>query len=201
MKLSSHQSFEEQVFNHVEDSGSLIEQSDFLSCRFQRCDLGQAQLKSCTFRECLFEDCGLEMMRVENCVFKNTQFERSKMLGIDWTLASWGRREIAQLIKTINFKDCVLNYSSFMGLNLNGIQFLNCSLLEVDFSEASLLKADFSGSDLQRAIFRATDLREADFRKARNYSISPQLNNITRARFSLPEAMALLYAMDVRLEE
>jgi len=201
MELSSHQSFEEQVFNHAEDSGSFIEQSDFLSCRFQSCDLGETQLKSCTFRDCLFEDCALEMMRVEKCVFKNTQFERSKMLGIDWTLAAWGRREIAQLIKTINFKDCVLNYSSFMGLNLNGIHFLNCSLLEVDFSEASLLKADFSGSDLQRTIFRATDLREADFRKARNYSISPQWNNISQTRFSLPEAMALLYAMDIRLEE
>lgn len=201
MNLSSHQSFEGQTFDHAESAGSFIEQSEFLSCRFQRCDLGEAQLKSCTFRDCLFEDCGLEMMRVEKCVFKNTQFERSKMLGIDWTLAAWGRREIAQLIKTINFKDCVLNYSSFMGLNLKDIQFLNCNLLEVDFSETLLLKADFSDSDLQRAIFRNSDLREADFRKARNYSISSQMNNISRARFSLPEAMALLYAMDIRLED
>jgi hypothetical protein len=62
-----------------------------------------------------------------------------------------------------------------MGLNLNGTHFLDCAMQEVDFSEALLHKVDFSGSDLQRTIFRNTDLREADLRKARNYSISPQI--------------------------
>ncbi len=201
MNLSSHQTYEGETFAGTEAGGLGIEESEFLNCEFRRCKFGETHFLTCTFRDCRFEDCSLEMMRVDKSVFKNTQFNDCKMLGIDWTMASWGRREIAQLIKTINFKGCVLNYSSFMDLNLNGTNFLDCTLQEVDFSEAMLRKADFSGSDLQRAIFRATDLREADFRKARNYSISSQLNNIAKARFSLPEAMNLLYSMDIQLDE
>jgi uncharacterized protein YjbI with pentapeptide repeats len=120
-------------------------------------------------------------------------------MGINWTKASWGKREIAQLVKAADFQGCMMNYSSFLGLNLQGVNFVGCTLLEVDFSEIDLRKADFSDSDLERAIFRNSDIREADFSKARNYTLSPQLNKIKGAKFSLPEAMSLLYSMDIDL--
>ena len=201
MNLSSNQTYERELLNNVEAAGTALEYSEFASCEFRCCKFSEIIFNSCTFRECHFVDCSLEMMRVDKSVFKQTRFTNSKMLGINWTMASWGKREIAQLIKTINFQGCVLNYSVFMGLNLNGIHFRECTMHEVDFSEALLRKADFSGSDLQRAIFRNTDMREADFRKARNYSISSQTNTISQAKFNLPEAMNLLYAMDIQLNE
>lgn len=184
----------------VDHSGSVLKGAEFLDCKFSQCSFNEAVLENCIFRDCSFDDCNLDLCRVDKSTFKQTGFEHSKMLGINWTNASWGRKEISQLIKTIDFKACVLNYSSFMGLDLTGIKLVDCTLHEVDFSEAVLRKADFSGSDLQRAIFRNTDLREADFSTARNYSISPSLNNIKQAKFSLPEAMSLLYSMDIQLD-
>ncbi len=201
MRITSHHSYEEQQFEGLAATSKNYEQSEFLNCRFRNCQFSESVFKACSFHSCLFEACGLEMLRIEKSVFKDTRFVKSKMLGIDWSAAAWGRREIAQALKTIDFQGCALNYSSFLGLNLEGIRFLDCVLHEVDFSEALLRRADFSGSDLQRAIFRNTDLREANFSQARNYSISPQLNNISKAHFSLPEAMGLLYAMDIQLDE
>lgn len=139
------------------------------------------------------------MIQVDRSVFKNARFRDCRLMGINWTKASWGKREIAQLVKAVDFQGCMMNYSSFLGLNLQGVNFVGCTLLEVDFSEIDLRKADFSDSDLERAIFRNSDIREADFSKARNYTLSPQLNKIKGAKFSLPEAMSLLYSMDIDL--
>jgi len=41
----------------------------------------------------------------------------------------------------------------------------------------------------------------ADLRFARNYQIDPSQNKVHKARFSLPEAMSLLYSMDIDLDE
>ncbi|BBB49332.1 hypothetical protein Pelsub_P2563 [Pelolinea submarina] len=143
----------------------------------------------------------MELMHVDRCIIKSCQFTRCKLIGIDWTAASWGKQEMAQLIKLINFQECVLNYSNFMDLKLKGIEIIDCLALEVDFSNTLLQKAKFRGTDLERAIFRNTDCRDADFRGAKNYAISPMINNISKAHFSLPEAMSLLYTMDIKLGE
>lgn len=201
MNINNHSTYEGQQFNNFDACEVTLLQSEFLGCEFQHCSFGESVFNACTFRDCVLKTCNLDLIQIDKSVFKNCQFEDCKMMGINWTRASWGRREMAQLIKTINFQGCVLNYSTFMGLNLNGMKIIDCVALEVDFSEALLRKADFSGTDLQRAIFRNTDLRAADFSKARNYFISPQLNTISQAKFSLPEAMALLSAMDIILEE
>ena len=78
---------------------------------------------------------------------------------------------------------------------------INCSAIDVDFRESDLSKADFTGTDLSDSLFLGTDLTEANFRRARNYHIDPGKNNITGAKFSLPEAMSLLYSMDIDLED
>jgi uncharacterized protein YjbI with pentapeptide repeats len=72
---------------------------------------------------------------------------------------------------------------------------------EVDFREADLTDGDFSGTDLSGIIFMNTVLDGADFRRASNYNISPMENSISKAVFSLPEAISLLYSMDIQLED
>ena len=42
--------------------------------------------------------------------------------------------------------------------------------------------------------------RGAGLRTTQNYTIDPARNVLTKARFSLPVAMALLYAMDIVIE-
>ena len=76
---------------------------------------------------------------------------------------------------------------------------LDCSAVEVDFREADLSRADFSGTDLSNSLFSKTDLSGADFSQARNYHLDPGQNKLKGAKFSLPEAMSLLYAMEIDL--
>ena len=44
-------------------------------------------------------------------------------------------------------------------------------------------------------------LTEADLRGARNYHVAPGENVLTKAKFSLPEAISLLYSLDIDLTE
>ena len=201
MNLLSDTVYEVEKIEDIDLDDQKLEHSDFVGCKFKHISASETAWLSCSFRDCKFIDSNLDLMKVDRSVFQSVQFTNCKMMGINWTNASWwGRQGIAQLIKKINFKDCVLNYSSFMGLNLAGIKIVGCIVHEVDFSEAILSKADFSDSDLTKAIFRSSDLRKADFRKAKNYAFSPLDNKINKARFSLPEAMSLLHSMDIELE-
>jgi uncharacterized protein YjbI with pentapeptide repeats len=81
------------------------------------------------------------------------------------------------------------------------VQFRECVAKNVDFRETNLSQAIFSGTDLSESLFSNTDLSGADLSLARNYIIDPIQNNVKQARFSLPEAMSLLYSMDIILDE
>ena len=94
-----------------------------------------------------------------------------------------------------------MSHSTFIGLELSGIEITECVATDVDFREANLSEADFRGTDLSESLFINTNLRQADLREARNYRIAPGENDLTRARFSLPEAMSLLYNLDIDLSE
>ena len=74
-----------------------------------------------------------------------------------------------------------------------------CTAKEVDFSEANLSEADCTFTDFTSSQFRHTDLSGADFRGASNYFIQPHLNTLKKTRFSLPEAMSLLYNLDIEI--
>ena len=82
-----------------------------------------------------------------------------------------------------------------------GIKIINCAAVDVDFRECNLSNADFNGTDLSDSLFQGTNLTGANFKDAHNFQIDPANNILTKARFSLPEAMSLLYCMDIYLED
>ena len=126
------------------------------------------------------------------------RFEKSKLLGINWTQADWSSASFSHFV---GFFDCVISHSTFIGLELTGIQIKNCVAHEVDFREVDLSKANFKGTDLAKSLFGNTNLTEADLSQAKNYQIDPGNNQLKQAKFSLPEAMALLYSMDIVIQE
>lgn len=95
----------------------------------------------------------------------------------------------------------MLDYGTFIGLKLHKISFQACSLKDVEFSEADLTQADFRKAILTNSRFRNTNLTRADFTNASNYAIDVSHNNVEKARFSMPEAIALLHCMDIELVE
>lgn len=108
--------------------------------------------------------------------------------------------ECSSFIITMNFENCTLNFSSFFKLKLKKIIFKNCSLQEVDFVETNLTAASFENSNLLRAVFANSILEQADFRTAYNFSIDPENNKMTKAKFSAQALAGLLdkYNLDIR---
>jgi len=188
--------FSEARFEGLVLKGKSVTSREFHSCLFKNCDLTGALLTRSRFTACRFESCNLSLIKPLGTSFGGTSFFSSKLAGVNWTEAAWPKIKLPGLV---NFEQCVLTDSVFMGLNLRECSFLNCLAKGADFREADLSLARLNGTDLSGALFGGTDLSGADLDQARNYAIRPAENKLKGARFSLPEAMALLYCMDIKI--
>lgn len=196
--ISSEMRYTDQVFNSLQMDASLLTSSEFFDCVFKDCSFAESVFHKCRFVDCTFQKCDLGLVQMPECSFSGTVFEHSKCIGINWAQADWPTPGLG---KPIRFKACAISHSTFIGLNLIGIQIVDSIALDVDFREADLSQADFSGTDLSESLFNQTNLSKADLSRARNYLIDPAKNELKGARFSLPEAMSLLYNMDIELTD
>lgn len=199
--FADQETYEGQRFSGANLINGEIRGVHFDECSFANCNFSGSLLQGCVFRDCTFKNCDLGLARVDGSSFKGVEFRKCKLIGIDWTKAAWGKKGGSALLKPVDFYRSVLNYSSFFGLEMEGIHLEQCTALEVDFSEADLSGASLKGTDFERSIFRGTNLEGANLVGAMNYVISPTLNNIKQARFSLPEAVGLLYGLEIVIEE
>lgn len=186
--------FEGQTFKSIVQSKATIRGKTFTDCTFTRCSFVEAIFDGCKFRSCAFNDCDLSLVRVPDSVFAVT-FTDSKVIGVNWTQAHWSKNGI----QYIHFTKCAVNYSNFLGLSLKKMQLFHCIAHDVDFAEADLTKADCRHTDFAESRFFHTNLTEADMRGATNYTISPLMNTIKKAKFSLPEAIQLLKGLEIQL--
>jgi len=184
--------FEIEEFKNIQFPHQIIREKVFFDCRFEKCDFHESVFKFCRFSDCIFVNCNLAMAEMDGSVFIRVKFKSSKVVGVNWVKAAWRTFAAHQLIEAIDFSDCALDYSTFMGISLYKVKFLNCSVREVDFSEADLSGADFRGTDLQGSQFRGANLTEANLVGAKNYTIIPSQVKLEETRASLPEALSFL---------
>jgi uncharacterized protein YjbI with pentapeptide repeats len=196
--ITDAQEYFDQTFDKIHLEPDEIISGKFTDCVFSQCTFETAILNNCRFLNCLFLECNLNLVKLPGSSFPATHFKKSKLMGVDWTQATWSTSGFDRLV---HFRECVLSHSTFIGLELKQIQIENCIANEVDFRNANLSNADFTGTDLARSIFGSTNLTEADLSQARNYTIDPSNNILKQAKFSMPEAMALLYSMDIVLKD
>jgi len=201
MEYFSQNYYDSQTFRGILCDSQQIENVTFHDCSFKSCSFRETTFRACKFQSCVFKKCDLSLMKVDSSTFTNTLFEDSKVIGVNWVKASWGKMEIHQLLKSIDFIGCVLNYSTFMELSLEKMILSKCIVKEVDFSETNLKQANCTFSDFSNSHFRHTNLSEADFTGATNYFIKPYLNTLKKAKFSLPEAMSLLFNLDIEITD
>jgi uncharacterized protein YjbI with pentapeptide repeats len=126
------------------------------------------------------------------------RFEKSKLLGVDWTKADG--MEDRRAPTALSFSECILDLSSFFGLNLRGAMIERCSAREADLTNADMRNAVCVGTNFEGAKFHGTDLERADLRGALSYVIDPRVNKVKGGRFSLPDAVALLRGLGVVIE-
>jgi fluoroquinolone resistance protein len=186
--------FENRTFEGLDLRGLAVHYKSFDGCTFTGCAFAQTDFKGSRFLDCAFRKCDLSLMRTEGCAFIGAKFDDSKIAGVNWTEASWPGKGS---LNSIDFSGCVVNQSAFNGLTLKKMKLAGCTSVDVDFSEAVLAQSDFRNTDFSRSRFMHTDLTGADFRDAKNYIIHPGLNKLSKAKFSLPEAMSLLYCLDI----
>jgi len=183
-------------FKGLDCVGEMFYELHFEDCLFEDCDFSEASFNACKFTECQFIKCNLSLLKISECKFYEVLCRDSKVIGIDWTTASWSS---ILTCSPIQFFNCILNDSSFFGLNLNELVIEGCKAVDVDFREGDFNSSNFTYTDFNNALFRETNLSSVNFTEAENYNIDIYINEIKNAIFSRFEAVKLLESIDIKL--
>jgi uncharacterized protein YjbI with pentapeptide repeats len=167
---------------------------EFEQFHFVGCDLSETDLSGLRFEDCLFERCNLTNARLGGTALQNVAFADCKLLGLNFGACQ-------DMLFGVHFDLCQLRYSSFAGKKLAGMRFGQCNLTEVDFTNADLSGAAFAGCDLTQAVFHDTQLVGTDFTTATHFSLDPEANNLTGARFALAGLPGLLDKYGLMVED
>ena len=183
-------------FEKIEFLKGEVRSKEFVECCFVECDFSETIFRGCRFKECSFQKCNLSLIKVVDSLFAGVVFEDCKLIGVDWTQASL---PAVLLSAPLAFLRCDISLSVFLGMVLKEMVMDDCRAHDVDFREADLSKGRLMRTDFAKSLFFETDLSETDLSHAKNYAIDIYQNRITKAKFSLPEAMSLLESMDIEL--
>lgn len=190
MEVLSH---ENRTFENISYTGKEVKNRVFEACTFLKCDLSDSDFSNSNFIDCKFTECNLSMMKVNSSSFRNVSFDRSKLLGVNFS-------DCNDFLFSVGFKDCLLDYASFSNKKMVKTEFLNSSLKEVTFLNANLTGSLFENANLDRAVFSNCILKEVNFLTANNYSIDPELNKLEKAKFSLSGSVGLLSKYKIIIE-
>ncbi len=198
LSLDAGTEYVDQRFKRLICRNQILTRQKFDASTFEHGSFQETVFHGCRFNDCTFTDCDLRLARVPGSSFRNVIFERSNVTGINWADGSWAK---SGLLNSIGFRDCDVSYATFIGLDLKKLVMTRCIAKDVDFSDANLTQASCAETDFFESRFVHTNLTEADFTHARNYAIDPSLNILKKAKFSLPEAIALLRGLNIELVE
>ena len=181
------------TFNGIVLPEARIVERRFYECTFTSCDFRGAHFTSCRFLSCTFEDCDLSNAILSDATLREPRFERCKLLGIDWA-------EVVHLDPPW-MHECALDHGGFVGLSIPGATITKCTVRDTSFAEADLSGADLRHTDFTGTEFTGADLRKADLRHAKHYVLDPRTVRVEGLRCTLPDAVALLEGLGVKLEE
>lgn len=146
------------------------------------------------FEDCIFEQCDLSNTNINQSAFRNIRFRSSKLIGLQFDTCH-------PFLLSFQFDQCILNYSSFYQLKIQGTVFKKCMMQEVDLSETILDDALFYECNLTGTMFGNTSLRNADLYSSTGFVLDPEKNNISGARFSVASLPGLLMKYNINVEE
>ncbi|UPL49118.1 pentapeptide repeat-containing protein [Hymenobacter sublimis] len=163
----------------------LVGEREFENYHFLNFDLSQSNLSGRLFSECRFENCNLAGTSLANTSLQNVAFDGCKLLGLPFEVCR-------DMLFSVHFDRCQLDYASFAGKAMPNTRFVDCSLREASFTQTDLTGAVFQNCQLERAVFLHTTLSGADFRTAHNVLLDPEVNELKDARFALLSLPGLL---------
>lgn len=86
------------------------------------------------------------------------------------------------------------------GVKLRNSIFKNTNFNETDFTGCDLSSSVFDNCNFIRATFENTVLEKCDFRTSFNFSIDPERNRISKAKFSLAGIAGLLDKYEIEID-
>ena len=196
MNLEEKSEYWSETFKDMNFSEMEINEKEFDGCTFEKCDFSDAIFKRSNFVDCEFINCNLSLVKIDYSKFSDVCFRDSKLIGINWTTATWPGMIFTSPLK---FYKSILNDSSFYGLALQDLQLEDCKAHNVDFREGDFSNSNFTYTDLTGCFFGSTNLSGVDFSEATNYDIDIYQNKIDKARFSRFEAVRLLDSLEIEL--
>lgn len=182
----------DKTFEKVTFTGQRVHKREFDNCVFRNCDLSACDFSYTKFIDCVFETCNLSNVVLENTRLADCQFTDCKLLGIHFVACE-------DFLFKVSFKNCMLDYSSFMFKKMAKTNFSGSSLRGVGFGGCNLSSSIFDGCELDGAVFRESVIDGADLSTARNYIIHPEINSIKGAKFSVYGLPGLLagYGLEI----
>jgi fluoroquinolone resistance protein len=182
MELIIH---DNKTFEGIDYKHKRVSDREFQSCMFIKCDLSNSIFSNNKFLDCVFDGCNLSMMNLPGSILNNVEFKNCKILGLNFS-------ECHNLLFTVMFDGCILDYASFMSKKMLNTRFVKTSLKETTFSLANLAGSMFDQCELSGTVFNRTDLSSVNFATSYNYTIDPEINNIHKATFSADGLPGLL---------
>lgn len=194
--IESQQQYFEETFKSLDLQDLVCAGTEFEECTFVDCNFTSATFERCNFINCSFTRCQLSLISVPYTRFFTVSFIECKLVGVDWTRATWS--EFHKDFE-ISFRQSILNDSSFFGLTLQGLILDECKVQDVDFREGDFSHAVMTYSDFTHSLFMRTNLQSANFAESSQYSINILENQVQGAKFSKHEAVYLLESLGIEL--
>ena len=184
-------------FAHIRLEGEELNDLHFDGCTFVHCELIDTKLVGCSFTDCKFEHCKALNGIYTHVNASDNAFTDCALIGIQWPdfmTARSVRLPFASLVR------CKLSYNVFHGMRMKRIDFGESDLTGCIFEDCDLSESKFCHCTLSEATFSNNNLMHADFRGAKAYEFSTAENRIRQAKFSFPEVMGLLKALEIVVE-
>lgn len=184
MEIQDDRSYVYHIFEGLQLNKLAIKRAEFEQVTFVECRFEGVAFVGCSLSNCRFVDCELTTVKLGGSTFNEVRFERCRMMGINFT-------DLARVILDVGFRECLMDYACFAGMQLSRTEFIDCRLRDADFSNAQLERTVFGGSDLAKANFNHAALLRADLRGAENLSFDPTLVRLGRTRIDLDALVAI----------
>jgi len=183
----------ELVFSGLSFAGYDLADHTFEDCVFDSCHFRDLSLSRVGFVSCAFSRCEFILVKLEHAMFNSARFRDSKLVGLNFS-------DCSKFGFLPDYESCLLDGVTFCGNSLKKGRFFACTIRDSDFLDCDLRETSFDGTSLESTSFQKCNLERADFRSARDYSIDPVNNRLSRARFSLPEAQSFLGFLGISIE-
>lgn len=180
-------------YDIITETPKKFSEQEFFHIKFTNLDLLKQEIKYSFFEDCIFEKCNFTLTDLHDTELRNVQFIKCKLQGINFSV-------IKNTITQIAFQDCLIDNSSFSHIKLPNAYFDKSTIRNTQFISADLSKTSFVNCNLKNTIFQNCIMHHTDFSNATNFYIDPQQNQFKQTKFTHPEVLLLLDALDIIIE-